>query len=297
MEGAEALEPEVIDEQALDIRRPDVPITVEEIAALGEEKSEAIISARVQIIQTLRKQSILQTHPSDWVLYKDTNTGRVLAFLEDKGCQRLMDLWGIEVNNITTPELISSQDGQSFAYSVMGDGISKLTRRVVRNVEGVRYSTERFATEQPDGLPREVAVRKAARANLEGRIVRNLAGLNGVPLEELVQVSGKADFEARASKGRGYGSQAERRGAQVQQTSEIEPQYQPKCDTCHETMKFIPPGKTAQGKDYKAFWSCSKDRNHKPNITHEQALKEAARMKAEAEKPQQEQQREPGDEG
>src|SRR3990167_4618854 len=82
-------EPEVIEEDALDLRRPDVPVTVEEIAALGIEEAETIIAARVQIIRTLRAQSIRQCHPSDWVMYRDTKTGRVLAYLEDKGAQRV----------------------------------------------------------------------------------------------------------------------------------------------------------------------------------------------------------------
>lgn len=294
MEESKVHDPEIVEEEdSLDLRRPDVPITLEEIAALGAEESEQIIKARVQIIKTLRSASIRQTHPSDWVLYKDTNTGRVLAFLEDKGCQRLMDLWGIEITKITAPERHNAEDGNSYSFNIMGDGFCKLTRRAMVSVEGVRYSTERFATDKPEGLERENAVRKAARANLEGRIVRNLAGLNGVPLEELVTVSGDKDFEAKASKGRGYGSQAERRGAQGQESNDIPVEFQPKCDTCQGPMKFVPAGTTQQGKPYKAFWSCKASRDHKPSIPHEQALAEAKRMQAEAAAAT----RQPGEEG
>lgn len=294
----EPIEPEIVvdEEDALDIRHPGVPITVEEIAALGPEEAQKLAKTREQVIQTIRKGSIRQTHPSDWVLYKDPKTGRVLAFLEDKGCQRLMDLWGVEITRITPPERQNSEDGQSYAYSIVGDGRSTITQRKVISETGTRYSTERFATEKPAGIERENAVKKAARANLEGRIVRNLAGLNGVPLEELILVSGDKDFERKASKGKGYGSQAERAGAQVQEHDEIEPRYQPKCSTCNGSMKHIPAGKTSTGKPYAAFWACE-NREHKGGIPHEQALAEAKRMKAEAEAASSPAEREPGAEG
>jgi hypothetical protein len=282
-------EPEIVEEdETLDLRRTDVPVTIEEIAALGLEESEAIIQARVQIIRTLRAQSIKQTHPSDWVLYKEKNTQRVNAYLEDKGCQRLMDLWGVEVTAITTPERVNSEDGQSFAYSVMGDGFCKVTRRAVKSIEGVRYSTERFAQEQPAGIQREIAVKKAARANLEGRIVRNLAGLNGVPLEELITVTGIKDFEQKASKGRGYGTQAERQGAQMRTAPDLEPAEYPKCGTCNAVMRYIPAGKTDKGTEYDAFWSCPAG-GHKYTLKHAQAVTEAKTMREAAA-------REPGDE-
>lgn len=305
----EPIEPEIVDpnEVAVDLRRPNVPVTVEEIAALGPDEADKIIRSRAQIITSLRKASIQQTRPSDWVLYKDVRTGRVIAYLEDKGAQRIMPIWGIEVTDVTEPRRQNSEDGTSYAYSMIGHGVCHLTKQRVRSMEGVRYSTERFAQEQPDGLPRENAVKKAARANLEGRIVRNLAGLNGVPLDELITVTGIADFEVKASKGRGYGTQAERQGAEIQQ-SDIAKEDEPVCpksdDRNPHRMNFVPGGVSkASGKPYDAFWSCSK---HKKNpddkavtLRHSEVLAEIEKRKASSQQPPPTatDQREPGSEG
>lgn len=279
-------EPDVVTDQAaeeLDIRRPDVPITVEELSALGLEASKKIIAAREQIIETLRAASIRQTHPSDWVLNKDRD-GRVVAYLEDKGCQRLMDLWGIEVQRVTEPQKTNAEDGKSFAYTVVGDGYCKVTRRTVDNVEGTRYSTEMYAQEKPEGIQRDVAVRKAARANLEGRIVRNLAGLNGVPLEELVQVSGDKDFERKATRGHGYGTAGERRG--VESDHGLAPADFPKCDAC---LDLKPPKTTTMvykkemGPKKEPGWFCPNWKAHesmKSYVNHAQYVEQLAKEKA-----------------
>jgi hypothetical protein len=263
MEPNEFKEAEVVEEEALDLRSPRVPITVEEIAALGTEQADAVIKARVQIIKTLRAASIKQCHASDWVLYKDTRTGRVLAYLEDKGAQRLMPLWGIGITRITPATRENSEDGESYAYTVVGDGYCNVTRQEVLSMEGTRYSTERFAEEKTAGIQRETSVKKAARANLEGRIVRNLAGLNGVPLDELILVTGDKDFELKASKGRGYGTQDERAGA-ANAAHGIDPGDIPNCEAC-ESLKpsvlvklVFRPGK--EGRE--GFFGCVNYQKH-----------------------------------
>ena len=273
-------EPEVMEETALDPRRPDVPVTVEEIAALGRDEAESVIAARVQIIKTLRAASIRQCHPSDWVLNKDRD-GRVRAYLEDGGCQRLMDLWGISVKNPTTPQRENSEDGQSYAYTVIADGYCNITRRTVERVEGTRYSTEKYAQEKPAGIQRETAVKKAARANLEGRIVRNLAGLNNVPLEELIQVTGDKDFEKKATHGFGYGSSSERRGAEADDHG-IAAADIPICDACvalkpSKVTKMV--FKKEMGKAKKPGWYCPNWKAHedvKSLVDHEVLLEQLA---------------------
>lgn len=291
-EPNEIHEPEIVEEDSLDIRRPDVPITVEEIAALGTDQAKAVIEARVQIIKTLRAASIKQCHPSDWVLYKDTKTGRVLAYLEDKGAQRLMPLWGIEITRITTPTRENSEDGLSYAYGIIGDGYCNVTRGKVLSMEGTRYSTEHFATEKPEGIQREAAVKKAARANLEGRIVRNLAGLNGVPLDELILVTGDKDFERKASKGRGYGTQDERAGA-ANVAHGIDPGDIPNCEAC-ESLKppvFVKlvfrPGK--EGRE--GFFGCQNYQKHE----NKKVIIPISKLKAQIEE-REKLSRQPGDE-
>lgn len=280
MEETNTVEAEHIPPDAVELRKPSIPTTINELAALDEKKGLAIIEARSEILNALRVAAIKLTMPNDYVLFK-TDEGRISAFLSDSGCDRVKKLFGIQISNLGPMDRIEAKDG-TFAYRITADGACGVTGESVFGMEGVRYSDERYALDKPDGIQREVAVQKAARANLDGGITRELAGLKSIPLEELERAwEGSWKKTEMCPRGRGFGSKAERQGAAVQQ-SEIPPEFQPKCEVCHETMKHIPAGKTAQGKPYSAFWACSKSRDHKPNVTHEQALAEAKRMQAEA---------------
>lgn len=61
--------------------------------------------------------------------------------------------------------------------------------------------------------------------------------------------------------------------------SGIEPQFQPKCDTCFGVMHFVPAGQKTTGEAFEAFWRCPKD---KYAIRHSQAQAEAARLRTES---------------
>lgn len=281
-EDVRHVDTEVVEEPR-ELARPSVPTTINELAALDKERGVAIVEQRLQIFHTMRTASLQLTMPNDYVLFNAD--GRITAFLSDSGCDRVKKLWGISVRNLGKPERIESPDG-TFAYRITGDGSCGLTGEAVFDMEGVRYSDERYALEKPDGIQREVAVQKAARANLDGGITRELAGLKSIPIEELDKAwDGTWKKSSMCAKGRGFGSKAERAGASVQQ-SEIPPEFQPKCSTCNSPMKYIPAGKTQQGKPYEAFWSCP-SKEHKSTMKHEQAL---ANAKAEAG------QRQPGEE-
>jgi hypothetical protein len=110
----DTLDPEVVadDREApaadrLALRRPDTPVTLSELAALKGEALE-VIEARVQIIATLRRASIRATSPEDWVLFKapDDQGGQIVGYLQDAGCDRIRDLWGVEIFNVSQPEKI-----------------------------------------------------------------------------------------------------------------------------------------------------------------------------------------------
>jgi hypothetical protein len=223
--------------------------------------------------------------PNDWTLFRmtDERGESISAFLGDQGCDRIKKLWSIQIDNISEPVRIEAKDG-TFAYQLFGDGKSAVTGECVFQIEGIRYSNERYAEEKPEGIQREVAVRKAARANLDGGITRELAGLKSVPVQELDKAwEGTWKKSSMCARGRGFGSKAERAGAAVRQ-SEIAEEYQPRCSTCNAVMKFIPAGKTQAGRPYEAFWSCP-SREHKYTLKHEQALTEARRMQTEAQPP------------
>jgi hypothetical protein len=224
------------------------------------------------------------TFPQDWVLFKAEE--RITAYLQDIGCQRVIDLFGIKQFDLSAFTREEAEDNSGdFSVSITGSALCERTGQTLLNITGTRYSYERFITDRKlRTLQIEPEVRKAARANLDGNMVRELAGLKSVPVEELDAVWAAAGQKwknhALCPKGRGFGSQAERQGATVQQ-SEIEPQFQPRCGTCNEVMRFVSAGKNQQGKPYAAFWSCS-SRQHQYTLPHAQAIKEAAEARKDA---------------
>lgn len=253
----EVIDPELVEEGTAVVRRsPTIPVTLAELAALKGEAME-IIEARIQVLETLRKASIRATHPSDWLLFKSPD-GNVTGYLQDCGADRVRDLYGIEIYGLSLPQKEPGMDG-AFSYIITGSGRCKLTRQVVENMEGGRSSTDDFC-QGKKGAELELAVRKAARANLDGNITRELAGLKNVPLQELEGAwSGTNKKASLCRQGRGFGTQKERQGGHVQQQAQPSDVPAPVCEFegCGKTMKFIPAGENAQrGTKWSAFWSC-----------------------------------------
>jgi hypothetical protein len=246
-------------EDSLALRRPDVPVTLAELAARKGEAIE-IIEARVQVLATVRKAAIRSTSPEDWVLFKSKD-GRIVAYLQDAGCDRIRDLFGIEVYNVGKPDKVLGQAPGEFFYLISGDGRCSLTRQVVEQIEGGRSSLDDVCRGK-SGADLELTVRKNARANLDGNVTRELAGLKSVAVDELaagwVGTSKKVEH---CRQGRGFGTQAERLGAEVR-TKDQPTGEAPKCSACGAAMEFRAAGVSDAGKAYDAFWSCPKRRDH-----------------------------------
>lgn len=235
MDTATEHDAELVDEAAtgLELRRPDTPVTLSELAARKGEALE-IIDARVQILDVLRRAAIRATSPQDWVLFKSPDDN-ITGYLQDAGCERVRDLSGIEIFKVGTMQRISTNDPDVFHYIVSGSGRRKLTGQVVENVEGGRSSTDDFCKDKK-GAERELAVRKAARANLDGRIVRELAGLSTVPLEEIVAAwDGTSKKAEQCRKGRGFGTGKERVGGVNEKQPDLAP---PRCTHCNTPGVF-----------------------------------------------------------
>lgn len=238
------------------VRHPNVPVTVNDLAALKGEAIE-VLDARIQILEVARKRAIRMTSPEDWVLFK-AKDDRITGYLQDAGCDRIRDITGIEVYNVTEPERIMSADGQSFMYVIRGDGRSRLTMQVVEQMEGGRMSTDDFCKDKT-GIALELVVRKAARANLDGNIVRELAGLKSVPLEELIAGwEGTNKKAEHCRKGRGFGTQDERHGAAREGEPDVEP---PTCKYCEPSgsVKMV-----YRKSDRGDFYGCPNYKSH-PN--------------------------------
>jgi hypothetical protein len=247
---------EVIDPPSGDlIRHPGIPTTLAELALRKGEATE-IIEARISVLNTARMAAIRATHPEDWLLFKakDEQGGQVVGYLQDSGCERVRDIFGISVMNISQPEKIAGAEPAVFHYLVRGDGHCTLTAQTIEGIEGGRSSTEDFCKDKT-GAALELAVRKAARANLDGQIVRELTGLAAVPIAELEAAwTGTHKKPERCRRGRGFGSGDERLGAVRQGVPDVEPPVCPHCGT----KGAYRPGKDGRG----AFYGCPKYQSH-----------------------------------
>lgn len=312
---SEAYEPEVVEaeEDREDTSRDNLPALVPnslaELAVLRGKGLE-IIDARIEVLETLRRAAIRSTHPEDWTLFKtkDQLGGQVTAYLADSGCDRVRDLYGIEVFDVGQPQKILGSNPREFHYIVSGSGRCKITRQVVESIEGGRSSSDDFCKGK-QGAELELAVRKAARANLDGGITRELAGLKSVPLQELEDAwKGTNKRASNCRKGRGFGSRAERQGARVDNGAPRDLET-PRCEICTKLTRFIPAGRTKpsadypNGRDYDAFYSCP-DPDHKWAITVEELRRELKRAQGKPDKPEQmkeakeeQRDRDPGEEG
>lgn len=246
----EALEP--TDERTLALRDPSSAVTLDELQGLRGEAVE-VLEARAAIVETARRRAIRLTHPEDWVLFKAPD-GRITGYLQDAGCDRVRDVLGIEVFNISPPEKIASIEGGGFMYLVRGWGRSRLTLQTVEEMEGGRASTDDF-TRGATGAALELLVRKAARANLDGNVTRELTGLKAIPAGELAACwAGTSKSVEHCHKGRGFGTAEERLGAHREGAPEVEP---PTCPVCKVPLVYR-AGKGGRG----AFYGCPKYTTH-----------------------------------
>jgi hypothetical protein len=278
---------------ALARRRPDIPVTLSELAAMKGEAIE-VIEARVLVLETLRKAAIRATSPEDWVLFKapEEHGGQIVGYLQDAGADRVRDLYGIEVYDISKPEKIVGNDPTVFHYLVSGSGRCKLTRQVVEQIEGGRSSTDDFCKGKV-GAELELLVRKAARANLDGNVTRELAGMKAVPADDLklAWVGTNKRLEA-CRRGRGFGSASERLGATRESDPDVPP---PVCPHCGTTGKYR-PAKGTRG----AFYGCPNYEKHADRkwiVDAAKWLSEQARAPATGDEVFGGKSREPGQEG
>jgi hypothetical protein len=245
---------------ALALRQPDTPLTLD---ILSHRKSEALelINFREQILVTLGKMALRRLYPEDCVLFKAPD-GRVVAYVADSGADRVRDIFGIEIYDVSKPERIAGDEPGVFHYVITGSGRCKVTGQVVEQMEGGRSSTDDFCKGKA-GAELELLVRKSARANLDGAITRELSAMKSIPIDELTTAwAGTKKRIEHCRLGRGFGSKAERWGATPRHEGEAV--EAPLCEICGATAKFLPAGKTKEGKVYEAFWSCPK-RNAHPN--------------------------------
>src|SRR3990167_11073384 len=140
------------------------------------------LETMVKMLDQLRIASIRATYPSDWVITTSVDRdGQIISqrgYLQDIGAERAGKVWGIEVGNPAI-EREDFPDG-TYSYHMIAEAWSKVTGERLDYAEGSRWSGDSFfqRPRDPDYKIDPTDVRKSAYANLHGRAVRALSGLN-----------------------------------------------------------------------------------------------------------------------
>ena len=247
-EPLEAVDPVESSETAVSVVNLGSLVNVPKAAAIQK------IQTMVDILERVRKAAIKMTHPSDWILYRDYKTDRTIAYLQDCGCQRVRDLFGISITPTTGMEEITGDSPNDFAYSIIGMGISKLPGQTIEGVEGLMTSShvmQNPSFSNLSGAALKAQVRKHARANMDGNITRKLTGLASVPIETLIEAGLNTE---KCIKGRGF----------KKTNAEAAQQMEEKCPECSSPLKLVPAGVSRSGRAYDAFIACT---NRECNFT------------------------------
>jgi hypothetical protein len=273
----EPIEPEIMRDLPVSTK-PSMPLTIEELAEIEGDRGIQVTENRRKMIENLRRASVMLTSPQDYLLFK-TPEGAVTAYLQDSGCKRVWQIWGIEIIPKGGFTKVKDDETGDYAMCCIADGISKFTGLQVFDVEGIRYSTEDFCKDVKPDLKKEMFVKLAAVANRDGNIIRSLTGMKSIALEFLEDCwKGTGKSIDKCHLGKGYGGKAERAGADTS-TKAPEDLPMPVCLVCRKTMKWLPA--TAK---YAAFYTCpDKKKGPDGKYNEHQSIDEASWRKKYAE--------------
>lgn len=206
-----------IDDEGRAIVQTTIPGTLEAIASQNE-RAQAIMASRADVVERLRLWSIKMTDEHDWVLYRrvDDNGMRVITgYLQDQGCRRLASIWGIEDLNVSLPQRVTTEgmgrckfshirstpdeenpheglhvqeltcDGwieiKGWYYVVSGGARSNFTHGTTETLEGMASGEDDFLKKNRKvGTAAEMWARGAARTRWDGKVVRALSGLGNI---------------------------------------------------------------------------------------------------------------------
>jgi hypothetical protein len=190
-----------------------------------------------RMIDSARRISLRMVHATDVVLFR-RDDGRITGYIQDDGVRRFLAVWGIDIFNLSEPRKIqNSNDPEDYSYSIIGDGFCRLTGGRIEQLEAVRASTEDFC-KLKSGSAREKDVKRATRSSLDAAIGRQLAGLESIPIEELVESwKGTGKSIDACALGKGFGSRDARMGGVESPDVDLVP---PACPVpnCGKTMSL-----------------------------------------------------------
>ena len=119
--------------RAIAVRSPQIPVTLLRARRAEQARQPRSSKRGCRSSRHCDARRSALTSPPDWVLHKapDEAGGQIVGYLQDAGADRVRDLWGIEVHDVSTPEKVAGVNPEDYHYIVTGSGRCKLTRQTI----------------------------------------------------------------------------------------------------------------------------------------------------------------------
>lgn len=138
----------------------------------------------VELYNRISSVSLKMTKEGDWVLQDGS------PYLMESGAQKIANLWGIDISGKkVTEEWQEDEKGKYFIIIVSGVAYSKKLNRYIEE-EGTCSQRDKFFGKVGTELKKledvdKTLIRKKAHTNLNNRLIKKMAGIAGVTVEDL----------------------------------------------------------------------------------------------------------------
>lgn len=176
-------------------------------------EATAIVDRLAKVAETARHQAIYRTQVRDWILSKAKDGSRT-AFPNVNACRAIAEIFQIRILNVSPVRVEKDETGRTIG-TISGDGVSLFTGSFAANVVVSKIGGKNNFAGRDPGEVGDVDLKTATRTALESRIVKLLANVGRLTIDELAGHFGVSvdDIERGATLGQGYGKSKERENA------------------------------------------------------------------------------------
>jgi len=140
--------------------------------------------ARIEAFNRIKMAALAATNRHDWVAHAESDDPDVAPYLQESGCEKLMQMFGVEIERDGGAKLTYADD-QSFEFVYEGRARALVLSEIWYPVVGSRWSGDGFFTKGGKIRPDPGDVRKAALTNLFNRAIKTVLGLRNLTWDDL----------------------------------------------------------------------------------------------------------------